>query len=450
MKNTVAKQTDISRQIQQYLNGELDAKVMHRLEREALNDPFLADALEGYAGAKANQQSNLDDITARLQSRVDKKIRTLIPWKLISAAASVIVVLTIGGLWIYNSDQPAQKEAKMVMLDKIEIVKPETLKAPVPQAENKQAAVSAPPVAEPRIAAVRKQRIVEPADPSAGIIVDETRVAAAKAGQNFSKAKPFNDSPTIDILTDVNAGYTTTLRKDSVSLEDRIVSGFFDAPVADKAGLVAAAKPEEKALQGRVAGVQVTQLGNNLHNPKIINGRVVDNGVPLPGATITIKGTGIAAQTDADGKFKIPAVKDKSELEINYLGYLTQQVSVKKEDTLLIAMQPDNKQSLNEVVVVGYGTKVRNHKAMPVGGWDKFKQYLKEDAISQDGKKGTVKISFIVQTDGKLTDFKILKSISKETDEKAISLIKDGPEWLSNSNGKPQPVTISIKFIPEE
>jgi len=44
----VSKQTDISQQIRKYLNGELDARAMHQLEKEAQNDPFLMEALEGY------------------------------------------------------------------------------------------------------------------------------------------------------------------------------------------------------------------------------------------------------------------------------------------------------------------------------------------------------------------------------------------------------------------
>ncbi|RVU01714.1 TonB family protein [Mucilaginibacter limnophilus] len=422
----MAKQTDISKQIQQYLSGELDAKAMHRLEREALNDPFLADAIEGYEGVKADQQHNLDDIASRLQDRTQAKVKRLVPWKIISVAASVIVVLTIGGLWFYTDDKVTSKEVMVAMRDKTELKKPETLKSPAPPAENEQAVISAPPVAEPRMTYVRKPR-----------------VASVKSPRKNFEAEIHEESPPVDVSALASANFETAKPKDSVSLEDRIVNGFFNDP-ADKATPVAASKPIEKALQGKVEGVNISQEGSNLHNPKTLNGLVIDNGIPLPGATVKLKGTRVMAQTDAEGKFKIPVDKDKSELEITSIGYLSQNVSVKKQDTLLIAMQP-NKQSLNEVVVVGYGTK-KQHKAMPADGWKEFNNYLKDEAKSPDGKEGTVKLSFVVQPNGDLTEFKILKSVSKQTDEAAIDLIKDGPTWLSSSNGKPETVTISIKF----
>jgi hypothetical protein len=64
-------------QIQKYLNGELDAKAMHRLEREAQDDPFLMDALEGYQGSTGNQQTNLDLLAGQLNARVIKKSAAL-------------------------------------------------------------------------------------------------------------------------------------------------------------------------------------------------------------------------------------------------------------------------------------------------------------------------------------------------------------------------------------
>ena len=42
-------------QIRKYLNGELDAAAMHELERRALDDPFLADAIEGFEHAGGGQ-----------------------------------------------------------------------------------------------------------------------------------------------------------------------------------------------------------------------------------------------------------------------------------------------------------------------------------------------------------------------------------------------------------
>ena len=48
--------------IRQYLAGELDDKAMHALERQALDDPFLAEALEGYAGHEPDQSAQLGEL----------------------------------------------------------------------------------------------------------------------------------------------------------------------------------------------------------------------------------------------------------------------------------------------------------------------------------------------------------------------------------------------------
>ncbi len=89
-------------QIRKYLNGELDAKAMHQLERRAQDDPFLMDALEGYENTRNDQYANLNEISKRLQQRIAPKQRRIIPWKYMAAAAAVLIFLTIGGLFLHN------------------------------------------------------------------------------------------------------------------------------------------------------------------------------------------------------------------------------------------------------------------------------------------------------------------------------------------------------------
>ena len=85
--------------IRKYLNGELDARAMHSLEARALDDPFLADALEGYEKAGRNQQPAVAELSKRLQQRVqEKKVKRLIPFRTLAIAASILVVFTIGWL----------------------------------------------------------------------------------------------------------------------------------------------------------------------------------------------------------------------------------------------------------------------------------------------------------------------------------------------------------------
>ena len=93
-------------------------------------------------------------------------------------------------------------------------------------------------------------------------------------------------------------------------------------------------------------------------NVKEIQGLVRDiDGLPLPGASILLKGTSIATVTDIDGRFKL----DLEEVEqpviiISYIGYESQEVIVGNQIAFDITLQEDT-QLLDQVVVIGYGTQ---------------------------------------------------------------------------------------------
>lgn len=90
-----------------------------------------------------------------------------------------------------------------------------------------------------------------------------------------------------------------------------------------------------------------------------VRGVVLDeNGQPLPGASVLIKGTGLGTITDFDGNFTIDADPD-STLIVSYIGYVSQEIIVDDVTFLNIALQPDA-QNLQEVVVVGYGTQKKS------------------------------------------------------------------------------------------
>ena len=96
-----------------------------------------------------------------------------------------------------------------------------------------------------------------------------------------------------------------------------------------------------------------------------ITGTVLDElGEPVIGATVTVAGTKTATVTDLDGNYKISAPKG-AKLVITYIGYLPQ--TVKEGGT--VSLQED-KQSLEEVVVVGYGSQKKAHLTGSVGTVD--------------------------------------------------------------------------------
>lgn len=91
---------------------------------------------------------------------------------------------------------------------------------------------------------------------------------------------------------------------------------------------------------------------NTVEKIVVITGKVVDeNGLPLPGATVTEKGTKNYAMTDNNGNFTIKVAKEGSVLVFSFMGYIAKEVSA--TITMKVSLKP-NEQSLNDVVVTGY------------------------------------------------------------------------------------------------
>jgi len=100
-----------------------------------------------------------------------------------------------------------------------------------------------------------------------------------------------------------------------------------------------------------------------------VKGTVVDEtGEPLPGATVLEKGTSNGTSTDFDGQFTITVSSEARTLRISYVGYMTQEVAITGNE-LKIALLPDAN-SLDEVVVVGYGTQRKSDLVSAVAKTD--------------------------------------------------------------------------------
>lgn len=89
---------------------------------------------------------------------------------------------------------------------------------------------------------------------------------------------------------------------------------------------------------------------------KVIKGVVTDDKkIPLPGVSISIKGTKMGTQSDFDGRFTI-TTSAKDQLTFSYIGFETTTISVGNSSTLSVSLS-EHASKLNEVVVVGYGTQ---------------------------------------------------------------------------------------------
>jgi TonB-linked SusC/RagA family outer membrane protein len=91
-----------------------------------------------------------------------------------------------------------------------------------------------------------------------------------------------------------------------------------------------------------------------------ISGKVKDSqGNPIPGASISIKGTAQVVASDNNGNFKISAQKGES-LVVTFIGYVTNTVLISNQSQLTITLADDKGKNLEDVVVVGYGTQKRS------------------------------------------------------------------------------------------
>src|ERR1700744_1040899 len=90
-----------------------------------------------------------------------------------------------------------------------------------------------------------------------------------------------------------------------------------------------------------------------------ITGRIIDDeNQPLPGATVSLKGTQTAAASDANGYFKLANVPaGQHTLEVTFIGYVSLEQAVTVNGTVNVNLQLKSSSVLiNEVAVIGYGT----------------------------------------------------------------------------------------------
>lgn len=98
------------------------------------------------------------------------------------------------------------------------------------------------------------------------------------------------------------------------------------------------------------------ELVQSVLQARTIKGQILDEtGEPMIGVTVLVKGTTIGVVTDLDGNYSLEVPSGKNMLEISYIGYKTQSITVGKESKINIKLLPDT-QALDEVIVVGYGT----------------------------------------------------------------------------------------------
>jgi len=101
----------------------------------------------------------------------------------------------------------------------------------------------------------------------------------------------------------------------------------------------------------KIEALQLPQAGHH------ITGKITDTkGEPIIGANVVVKGTTNGTITDVNGTFTLTNAKKGDILEVSYIGYISQNIRLTGESLLKIELK-ENTQTLDEVVVIGYGTQ---------------------------------------------------------------------------------------------
>ncbi|GHU67658.1 membrane protein [Bacteroidia bacterium] len=143
-------------------------------------------------------------------------------------------------------------------------------------------------------------------------------------------------------------------------------------------------------------------VDNNFSNT--ISGVVYDDhSDPLIGAAVKIKGSTIGTVTDIDGRYSLSIPANGGELEVSYIGFITQNVNINSSN-INIVLQPNNQQ-LDEVVVVGYGTNSLKGtltgalSGIKMGGVSSIKQEEKQSTPPPVAQiENTTSIEFEIRT----------------------------------------------------
>ncbi|MGM9507255.1 SusC/RagA family TonB-linked outer membrane protein [Larkinella sp. GY13] len=106
-------------------------------------------------------------------------------------------------------------------------------------------------------------------------------------------------------------------------------------------------------------GNEYAQISQKISVPveETISGKVTgENNEVLPGVSVVLKGTTRGTTTDAEGQYRLTVPDRKAVLVFSFVGFTSQEITIGNQSIIHVTLQPDTK-SLNEIVVVGYGTQ---------------------------------------------------------------------------------------------
>jgi hypothetical protein len=406
--------------LEDYLDGKLDAKAMHFVERQALEDPFVAEALEGLRQSPKRKQ-HLSLLQKQLYHRianepVKRKMWGITTQRLSIAATATVAFIAVSILFFMRETNNRNEVAK------------------------------------------RKE---------AGVIVNlDTATAIAEAKPKVKDAVPSDGTETQKTVIDkaISDAKTADLAKNTKSFHAELKAKQELQAEIHSAQQRKAVVPVEK-VQAMAAAAPA--LASN--KPVYIGNVVAQDGKPISGAVVKTASDRNVTATDSKGFFALPLDStDKSkEILVKAQGYNDKAVST---DPNAIRMALSGDRSLNEIAIIT-GSNGRKKEAIaapkivlradqnlngkskeeitkpiPVSTID-YNQYLENNnkLYNPKGPAQYVIVSFKVKKNGRPTEVKVIKGIDKKADAEAKRLISTGPDWVLPKTGTDR-VEMTIKF----
>lgn len=432
--------------IERYLRGEMTPSEMHELEKAALDDPFLSEALEG--ATHAGTDSFLFDLKELRRSfphrnRKKHKPQIISMWRWSLGIAAGLILLAVSSVYIIfsitrhpaNSENMAMKQdtaaqkpveatEKKAELDSAASAQQLSLNTPRQKISGADAKPSGPG---------QKQKPRSSSQPSAIAELNDDKAA--------DKTAPVVEPETTERKPEGNAQAERTEASKEVVSEE--VAG---QPSTDELKQLSKSEPAAP-LRKKSEAV----------SSRIIRGKVTseEDGTAIPGVNVLVKGTSKGTVTDVNGSYEVAVDDTRQVLVFAFIGYETSEVSPENKSEVNIQLKNDIS-ALSEVVVVGMGVSRDGYTApelaRPEGGREAFRQYLKKnlkypETAIQNKIEGRVTVQFTVSPDGHLSDFKVLRGIDSQCDAELIRLIRQGPAWSpSKQNNLPITDNVKVRF----
>jgi TonB family protein len=469
--------TDWKDDIEKYRRGELTSAERHALEKKALQDTFLSDALEGAESISAeNFSADLNELQESINFQGEGK-------KMVSMdrAASTPASMEIAGEGFFESEEkkvvnkwlwPLRIAASLFIIFGVFW----TANLLIPQGGTENLALKkeetkpepAPPASEPvNDSIVVEEKVVRSSQPKS-IVEKPKQIAASKPIVAAPSSSGIKAIPTIDAKENQTAFLDAVKSKEMPKemAEDKLADKKnVELEKAEKVANIQLSQPDTSSAKKDAARLasRAEYKRKAVDGRQFIQGHVIsaEDGTPMPGVNVLVQGTTQGAVTDMNGSYQLTSVGADQKLAFSFIGYLTQEVPVANQQNIDVKLGPDVSQ-LSEVVVTGVGVRDDADRtpviklAEPAGGRKAYDNYLENslrypvEALTNK-IKGKVTVKFTVRTDGGLDEFSVVKSLGHGCDEEVLRLVKEGPAWSPTTEDNvpvESEVLVKVRFDP--